>query len=52
MDIKKFHKLGRAPGSEREDGVIKAADLEILRLDNDPNFPDNGRIEFEIEGGS
>jgi len=27
------------------------AELEIILLDNDPNFPENGKIEFKVFGG-
>lgn len=32
-------------------GIIELGDLEIARLDNDPNFPEYGRIQFSMEGG-
>ncbi len=32
-------------------GVIKVGNLEIIRLDNDPAAPENGRIDFYMEGG-
>ena len=45
-----------AVGRERARGEIERAGsrsgrLEIARLDNDPNEPENGRIEFVMEGG-
>jgi hypothetical protein len=33
-------------------GRITMERLEIARLDNDPNAPENGRIEFIMEGGA
>ena len=36
---------------ELEKGVIEIHSSEIIRLDNDPNFPDNGKIEFVMRGG-
>jgi hypothetical protein len=32
-------------------GVIPIGRMEIARLDNDPNAPENGIIEFIMEGG-
>lgn len=32
-------------------GVIAPADIELLRLDNDPDHPDRGRMTFDLEGG-
>jgi hypothetical protein len=51
VQVKRFRRWGRAPNYELENAVITAAGLEILRLDGDPNFPENGRIEFEMNGG-
>ncbi len=44
--ISKFQRLGRKAAGELAAGAVKAARLEILRLDNDPNYPENGKIEF------
>lgn len=33
------------------DGVLRIGRLEVARLDNDPRRPENGRIEFHVEGG-
>jgi hypothetical protein len=49
--VARFQRWGRRAGSELADGVIAPAHLEILRLDNDPSFPENGRIEFVMSGG-
>jgi hypothetical protein len=47
----RFQRWGRAPNGEIAAGEIDFARLEIARLDNDPNQPENGRIEFFLEGG-
>jgi hypothetical protein len=47
-----FQRLGKPPAGELDDGVIAAAFMEVLRLDNSPNFPENGRIELDMKGGS
>jgi hypothetical protein len=46
-----FQRFGESPHGELEAGRIPMARLEIARLDNDPNEPENGRIEFFLEGG-
>lgn len=51
VEVKKFQRLERIPGNEKEDGLLEPAELEIIRLDNDPNFPGNGKIEFLLYGG-
>jgi hypothetical protein len=46
--------FGRAdqPDLEFEDAAeIPIAPAEVARLDNDPNFPELGRIRFEMAGG-
>jgi predicted phage baseplate assembly protein len=47
----RFHRFGRSPAGEVGAGVLHTARLEIARLDNDPSLPENGRIEFFMEGG-
>ena len=46
-----FQRFGQAAADELELGRIKLGRLEIARLDDDPNQPENGRIEVEMEGG-
>jgi predicted phage baseplate assembly protein len=47
----RFQRWGQAANRERETGEIALGPLEIARLDNDPNAPENGRIDFLMEGG-
>jgi hypothetical protein len=46
-----FQRWGKAPQGESAAGRIAMARLEIARLDNDPSQPENGRIQFSMEGG-
>ncbi|TAH37111.1 MAG: putative baseplate assembly protein [Planctomycetota bacterium] len=47
----RFRRLGvTAPGGIAADRIAIGLH-EIPRLDNDPNAPENGRIEFEMRGG-
>jgi hypothetical protein len=46
-----FQRWGRAPAGELANGVIVMAPLEIAQLDNNPNAPENGLIEFYMQGG-
>ena len=34
-----------------DSGVLPLAATEIAQLDNDPNFPENGTLEFILRGG-
>ena len=47
----RFQRWGERPRGELAAGRIALERLEIARLDNDPNAPENGRIEFLLEGG-
>jgi hypothetical protein len=46
----RFQRFGRVP-LPGEDERIAMGRLEIARLDNDPNRPENGRIDFALTGG-
>jgi hypothetical protein len=34
-----------------DNAVLELGPLEIARLDNDPNFPENGRLVLNVRGG-
>lgn len=51
VEVTKFQRWGKLANKELENGVIDTQRLEIIQLDNDPNFPENGKIDFEITGG-
>jgi hypothetical protein len=46
-----FKRWGQSAHGETAAGKITMARLEIARLDNDPNEPENGKIDFFMEGG-
>lgn len=48
----RFQRWGRPPAGELDAGILPLARLEIARLDNDPNAPENGRIQFLMKGGA
>ena len=47
----RFQRWGQAAQDEFKNGQIDIDRLEIARLDNDPNAPENGKVEFYMEGG-
>ena len=51
VDVLRFQRLGRTSDGEINAGVIHTAPVEIVRLDNDPSRPGNGRIELRLSGG-
>jgi hypothetical protein len=46
--VKVFQRWGKRNNDELENGVIQVGMLEIIRLDNDRNFAENGIIEFNF----
>lgn len=48
----RFKRRGRPQGNEVALGRITVGPLEIVRCDNDPDHPDNGRLELFMEGGA
>ena len=51
VEIKKFQEWAKKPNKEIENGMLQPEELEIIRLDNDPNFPENGKLDFIMFGG-
>ena len=49
--VTRFQRWGKAANHELDQGYIPADRLEVLRLDNDPNFPENGVITLNMGGG-
>ena len=51
VELLRFQRLRIAPAGELAAGEIVPAALEVLRLDNDPGAPENGRLVFQMFGG-
>lgn len=51
VTLKRFQRLGRLPQNEIALGLIRPRELEVLRLDDDPSFPENGRLSLVMGGG-
>jgi hypothetical protein len=47
----RFRRWGQTANGEFDAGRIAFDRLEIARLDNNPSLPENGRIDFIMEGG-
>lgn len=47
----RFRRWGQSANHEIDNGLIELARLEIAQLDNDPSQPENGKIEFLMQGG-
>jgi hypothetical protein len=46
-----FKRFMELPNREIENGLIPIGPLEVARLDNDPNFPENGVLKLTMVGG-
>ena len=51
VTVDTFQRFGKEADGELTDGYLKPGELEIIRLENDPSYPENGKISFELEGG-
>ncbi len=51
VEVTTFQRFGKAPNQELETSILEVGRLEIVRLDNDPNFPENGRLQLVMRGG-
>ena len=49
--VTKLERLFEGPNDEVAGGVLQLGPLEIAQLDNDPNFPENGRLVLQLRGG-
>jgi predicted phage baseplate assembly protein len=47
----RFQRLGRVAQGEIARGVIHPGDFEVLQLDDDPSFPERGRLALTMGGG-
>ncbi len=51
VTVKTLQRLDEPSRQAIEEGILPLGPLEVARLDNDPNMPENGRLTLEIEGG-
>jgi hypothetical protein len=49
--ITKLQRFAEAPNGEIDQGLLSLNSLEVARLDNDPNFPENGQFVLDMRGG-
>jgi hypothetical protein len=47
----RFQRWGKLPNQELQKQVLQPGPMEVVRLDNDPNFRENGRLELVLAGG-
>jgi hypothetical protein len=47
----RFQRYGKTANGELENETVPVGPREIVRLDNDPSFPENGKLELVMKGG-
>jgi hypothetical protein len=51
VDVLRFQRWSKAANQEIENGLLALGPTEVARLDNDRNFPENGKLEIQTRGG-
>jgi len=51
VQVQRLQRWGKLAQDELEDGMLRVGPYEVIRLDNDANFPENGQLAFLVEGG-
>lgn len=51
VEVTRMHRWGKKASGEIAAGMVSPASLEIIQLDNDPSAPENGKIDFLMNGG-
>jgi hypothetical protein len=51
VEVTGLRRAGEPPAGAPTAGELEVGRLEIARLDNDPNRPENGRLQLELRGG-
>lgn len=51
VKVTRFKRLHEPDGGALESGVLRLGAMEIAQLDNDPSFPENGKLKLILGGG-
>jgi len=51
VDVTRMKRLFAAPNHEIENGILPLTSGEIAQLDNDPNYPEHGKLALVMRGG-
>jgi hypothetical protein len=51
VKVKTFERLYEGDNGEIANGVLPLGPLEVAWLDNDPGFPENGKLALDMRGG-
>lgn len=51
VSVTRLERLHEGPNGEMAAGLLSVGPMEIAQMDNDPGFPDRGRISLQLRGG-
>ena len=51
VEVTTLERRFEGPNNELEQAFLPIGPLEIAQLDNDPSFPERGKLEFKMVGG-
>jgi hypothetical protein len=51
VTVTKLQRLQEAPNGEITNGILRLSSDEIAQLDNDPSFPEHGKLTLVMRGG-
>ena len=51
VTVAMFQRFGEGANHEIENGILQLGPAEIAQLDSDPNFPEHGKLTFNLRGG-
>jgi len=51
VQLTRLQRLNERSNQELENGTLPLGPFEIARLDNDPDFPENGKLTLDMRGG-
>jgi hypothetical protein len=51
VTVTRLQRLWEGDNEELDNGILPLTPREVARLDNDPSFPENGRLELTLRGG-
>jgi len=51
VTVARLERLYEGPNGELGKGLLSVGPIEIVQMDNDPGFPERGRISLQLRGG-
>ena len=51
VDVTRFQRQGDDQSDARDSGVLRLSRLEIARLEQNPDFPEHGKLTIDLGGG-